>query len=186
MSNDDLPPGEDYRGPIGGMKDSPFLDAGCFPEAGPGRSADILIEIERVRLRRGFDLYRGGRKVRQNLGGFLKFKGREKELLLNATNTNTLKRLFGRETGAWWGKKIILFIDRIPPPGGREPDGDDGKIGAIRIRNRNVNESNGNGHATPAPAQVASTEPPPAELGARPDVEWDGPKADPARDAGQD
>src|SRR5688572_29138480 len=118
MAKGDLPEGEEYRGPAGAMKDSRFLSAECLPEAVQGgKPVDVLVEIEKVLMRRNFEMFRGGRAEFHRVGGFIKFKGRDKELKLNATNTKTLVRLFGRDTGAWFGKKVVLYIDRIPPPG---------------------------------------------------------------------
>ena len=50
----------------------------------------------------------------------LGFQGREKQMILNATNRKTLSGAFGASTKNWIGKDVLLFAqDGIKKPGGR-------------------------------------------------------------------
>ncbi len=48
----------------------------------------------------------GGKKERRCI---LSFKGAKKRFVLNITNAKTIARIYGRDTAAWIGQKIILF-----------------------------------------------------------------------------
>jgi hypothetical protein len=56
----------------------------------------------------------------------LYFQGREKALVLNLTNANTIADMYGDDTDNWIGKPITLFATRIDMKGER--------VDAIRIR----------------------------------------------------
>lgn len=64
----------------------------------------------------------------------LYFRGKEKGLVLNITNANTIADLYGHETEDWAGRQIILYSTRVQF-GSKMVD-------AIRINRPN---SNGNG-----------------------------------------
>lgn len=170
MAKTQPPPGEEYRGLAGGLKDSRFLSAECLPESQDDeKPIDVLVEIEKVLVRRDFDMFRGPQeKERVAVAGFLKFVGREKELKLSETNRKTLVRMFGPDTSNWFGKKVILFVDH------KEAFGNP-RFPWIRIRNKDVNAQSGGrnmrvvaGGGGPEP--VRQEAPAPAE---RPDVPWE-------------
>lgn len=56
------------------------------------------------------------------------FEGTKKQLVLNRTNAESVKAMFGRETNDWLGKRITVFSAVIKDPFG------DGTVGAIRVR----------------------------------------------------
>ena len=65
---------------------------------------EYLVEIESVSA--GELTSVGGRKTKKPL---VKFKGHAKALALNKTNSKSIAKLYGYETDAWIGKKIMLF-----------------------------------------------------------------------------
>ena len=59
----------------------------------------------------------GGRKEPRLFA--ISFEGREKQMILNATNRKTLSGAFGASTKAWVGKTVLLYAqDGIKKPGG--------------------------------------------------------------------
>lgn len=117
----DTPPGTDYRGPSGIARDSTWLTSEDLPH-----DKDTVVEIETVRLRKNLQM-QGGRP--KNIALSLKFKGKQRELMLNSTNRKMLARLCNtNECGGWFGKRITLFVEQ----GVRRPDGTTGP--AVRIR----------------------------------------------------
>lgn len=58
----------------------------------------------------------------------LAFQGTKKEMVMNRTNAESIKLMFGRETDEWIGKKITIFPDTIPDPF------NGGNTTAIRVR----------------------------------------------------
>src|SRR5262245_5578917 len=41
------------------------------------------------------------------------FAGKNKQLVLNKTNANTIMRAYGKETDGWIGKELILFATTV-------------------------------------------------------------------------
>lgn len=86
------------------------------------------------------------------------FEGKQKGLILNRTNANVIGKAFGRETGAWAGKSIVLYptqtefggemVDavRIRPPAAPEmaleakPDKDGGAGNVVAMKDE-MNDS---------------------------------------------
>lgn len=58
----------------------------------------------------------------------VKFSGKERQLVLNATNRKTLAGKFGTDTKAWKGQKVLLYVK----DGVRNPAG--GTTKGIRIK----------------------------------------------------
>lgn len=117
----DTPPGEVYKGPSGIARDSQWLSNEDIPH-----DRDTVVEIECVTIRRNLQM-QGGRP--KSIALSLKFKGKQRELMLNATNRKTLAALFGtNECAQWFGRKIILYVQQDI----RRPDGTVGP--AVRIR----------------------------------------------------
>ncbi len=110
----------EYSGPSSGMKDSPFLAA---EDIDVGQ--DVEVVIESCVFIQGATLGRG--RVEDKYA--LKFEGKEKMLILNATNRKSLSLLYGSLTEEWKGKPCTLYVQRgIRNPG--DPTDDRG----IRIR----------------------------------------------------
>jgi hypothetical protein len=56
----------------------------------------------------------------------LYFQGKEKGLVLNITNSNTLAAIYGDDTEEWRDKEIMLFVERVDFKGKKVP--------ALRVR----------------------------------------------------
>lgn len=110
-----------YRGPSGIARESPWL---THEDLTDGK--DVVVTIEDVLLRKDVT-YEGGRKKPKVLA--LKFKGKERELAVNATNRRVLNDMFGTDTGGWVGKPIALFVQHGIRLGREERSG-------VRIRNK--------------------------------------------------
>jgi len=50
-----------------------------------------------------------GDKGKKSKKPVAKFEGKEKKLILNVTNCKTIAQLYGNDTAAWAGKKIMLY-----------------------------------------------------------------------------
>lgn len=100
-----------YTGPSGGLKkDSQWL---ASEDIG---TREVTVTIEHVEIYNdvAFD---GGRKEAKVSA--LKFAGKEKRMILNATNRKTLVRLYGMDTAQWQGKPVTLYVDmRVRQVGG--------------------------------------------------------------------
>lgn len=102
MSNEKLETGEVYKGPCGVLKDSNWLSAETIPH-----DRDTIVQIEAVVRRKSVKFQKETKKSY----GSLRFKGKEKELGLNATNIRIMKALYGPDTGEWFGKWVALYVD---------------------------------------------------------------------------
>lgn len=80
------------------------LFPGRFVKAGDFKGNDVTLTIANVRIE---DLPNdaGGNKVK----GIIAFEGKKKEWVLNRTNGEALKAMWGRDTGEWIGKRVTLF-----------------------------------------------------------------------------
>ena len=116
----DTPAGEVYRGPPGIARESVWLTSEDLPH-----DRDVVLTIETVRVRRNIEM-QGGRPKKVALS--LAFAGKERELMLNATNRKVLTALHGASTGDWFNKRCILYVEQDV----RRPDGTRGP--AVRIR----------------------------------------------------
>lgn len=116
----DTPAGEVYKGPPGIARDSTWLTNEDLPH-----DADTVVTIEAILIRRNLKM-QGGRD--KPVGLSAKFVGKQRELLLNATNRKVLAALYGPNTGDWFGRRVALFVEQDV----RRPDGSRGP--AVRIR----------------------------------------------------
>lgn len=90
-------------------------------------AGDVEVEIEKVFLHKGAD-FEGGRK--QDVFA-LKFKGKQKQMILNATNRKRLVAIFGTtKTSDWIGKKVMLYVDKEV----KKPGAPNEKTCGLRIR----------------------------------------------------
>ena len=112
--------GLSYTGPSGGLKKpSQWLASEDLPVG-----VDVKVIIEDVLRHKGVEFDKG----RKEDIGTIKFKDREKQLVLNSTNRKTLVRLFGTDTKEWRGKTVAVYVET----GVRLPTG--GKGLGLRIR----------------------------------------------------
>ena len=118
--------GEVYKGPPGIARESTWLTNEDIPH-----DRDVTVTIDSVRLRRNLEM-QGGRPKKVALS--LKFSGKDRELMLNATNRKVLAALFGATTGEWFGKKVLLYVEQDV----RRPDGTRGP--AVRIRAKRIEQ----------------------------------------------
>ncbi|MBK8100547.1 MAG: hypothetical protein IPK26_25935 [Planctomycetes bacterium] len=127
MTQADVPPGTDYKGPSGIARDSNWLTNEDIPH-----DRDTVVTIESVKLRRNLTM-QGGRPKAVALS--LTFVGKSRELMLNATNRKTLAALFeSNACDAWYGKRIALYVEQDV----RRPDGTRGP--AVRIRAKRIEQ----------------------------------------------
>lgn len=137
-----LEKGEVYRGPCGVLKDSNWLSAETLPQ-----DRGTIVQIESVVRRREVKFKNETKKGY----GSLRFVGRDRELGLNATHIAVLSRLFGPETGEWFGKWVELYVDHNVSAFGKT-------VSAVRIRARKVEPP---AKGAKPPTETASV--PPAE-----------------------
>jgi hypothetical protein len=84
------------------------LFPGRFLKAGLFVGKDVTLTIARVRLE---DLpeEKGGNRAR----GIIGFQETKLELVLNRTNGECIKAMFGRDTGEWVGRRVTFFPAKI-------------------------------------------------------------------------
>lgn len=97
-----LEAGEIYKGPCGILKDSNWLSAETLPA-----DRDTVVQIDAVVRRREVKF----KNETKHGYGSLRFKGKDKELGLNATHLKVLKALYGPDTSTWFGQWITLYVD---------------------------------------------------------------------------
>jgi hypothetical protein len=89
--------------------------SGAFPSdylrAADLQGQKLLLKMSRVEMR---DM---GEEVKP----VLFFEGKEKGLVLNKTNANTIATAYGDETGDWVGAEIVLFETPVEYQGQRRP-----------------------------------------------------------------
>lgn len=95
--------GKAYAGPSGGLKKpSQWLASEDLAD----KEARVIIETAELYDEVEFDAGRTERNV-----GALKFQGKEKRMILNATNRKALVNLYGMNTADWTGKPVIVYVD---------------------------------------------------------------------------
>lgn len=98
------PEGESYEGPSGGIKkESPWLASEDIP-----LGKEVTVVVEDVKLYRNVEFDKGRKEPSV---GTLKFVGKKKELVLNATNRKRMVKMFSINTREWRGKSVILYVD---------------------------------------------------------------------------
>jgi hypothetical protein len=113
--------GTSYTGPSGGLKKPSLWLAS--EDINLGAEAKVVIEDVELHKDVAFEAGRKEPKV-----AALRFTGKEKLLVLNATNRKKLVSLFGTDTKEWRGKTIAIYVET----GVRLPTG--GKGNGLRIR----------------------------------------------------
>lgn len=117
-----LEAGEIYKGPCGVLKDSNWLSAETLPA-----DRDTVVQIDAVVRRKEVKF----KNETKHSYGSLRFKGKDKELGLNATHIKVLKALFGPDTTNWFGQTIALYVDPDVSAFGQI-------VSAVRIRAKKV------------------------------------------------
>lgn len=84
--------------------DYDLLFPGRFIKASEFKGFDVLVTISAIDLE-DLPQEKGGERVK----GIISFEGKKKKLVLNRTNGESLKAMFGRDTGEWIGKKVTLY-----------------------------------------------------------------------------
>lgn len=97
------------------------LFPGRFVKAADLKGRDMTLTISAVTIE---ELPQDGGPPRSR--GIIAFGGAKKTLVLNRTNGECLKAMFGRDTGEWIGKRVTLFPAQIESFGGQDV--------AIRVR----------------------------------------------------
>ena len=92
----------EFKGHAGEMRDSPWLASEDIKHLG-----DVDVEIEAVNKDTDvkFDEGRG-----KDVAFSLKFKGKGRRLVINATNRKMLTAMYGTDTQEWVGKTITLYV----------------------------------------------------------------------------
>jgi len=83
------------------------LYPGRFIKAGDLKSRDVNLTISAVRIEE-----LEGTKGKQTKG-IVSFRESKKEIVLNRTNGECIKAMFGRDTGDWVGKRVTLYPAKI-------------------------------------------------------------------------
>lgn len=80
------------------------LFPGRFLKASIFAGREVTLTISNVRVE-DLPSETGGTKVK----GILSFEGKKLELVLNRTNGEAIRAMFGRDTGEWIGKRVTFF-----------------------------------------------------------------------------
>lgn len=99
------------------------LFPGRFLKSGEFQGKDVTLTVAGIRLEE-LPQDQGGTRTR----GIISFKETKRELVLNRTNGESIKAMFGRKTGDWIGKRITFY----PAPYHDSFSGEQGT--AIRVR----------------------------------------------------
>lgn len=109
-----------YEGRTAAMRTSQWLASEDLDGLG-----EVEVTIEAVYLHKDA-VMQDGRKQPKLFA--VKFSGKERQLVLNATNRKTLAGKFGTDTKAWKGQNVLLYVK----DGVRNPAG--GTTKGIRIK----------------------------------------------------
>ncbi len=84
--------------------DFDMLFPGRFMKSGEFKGRDVTLTITGVEME-DLPQDKGGEKAR----GIISFTETKKKLVLNRTNGEALKALFGRDTDDWMGKRVTFY-----------------------------------------------------------------------------
>ncbi len=100
-----------FTGRAGAMRVSPWLASEDLDGLG-----DVPVVIEAVFCHKDVAM-QDGRKQAKLFA--IKFTGKERQMVLNATNRKALVAKFGTDVKAWLGKEILLYVkDGVRNPAG--------------------------------------------------------------------
>lgn len=141
------------------------LFPGRFLKASIFAGHDVTLTIANVRIE-DLPSETGGTKVK----GILSFEGKKLELVLNRTNGEAIKAMFGRDTGEWIGKRVTFYpatfngepcIRVRGSPDLSEPLDYELKLPRKRPQRQRLLVTKANGKATAPPAPAPEPEPEP-------------------------
>jgi len=105
---------EEYTGSVSDMKSSEWLASSDIIGLG-----DVQVTIESVV--KSTDVKMDGGRTEKEIFS-LKFKGKDKKMVLNATNRKTLAKMFSASVKKWKGQKVKLYVeDGVRNPKGGSP-----------------------------------------------------------------
>jgi hypothetical protein len=84
--------------------DYDLLFPGRFMKAAEFKGRDVTLTISKIRIEE-LPQDKGGDKPK----GIITFNETKKELVLNRTNGECIKAMFGRDTGEWIGKHVTFY-----------------------------------------------------------------------------
>jgi hypothetical protein len=99
---------KEFTGTTAQMRDSEFLASEDFIVPGKDGYAQVVVTIEKVLERRNLTFADGRKKARAFT---LRLVGKDRELLINATNREMLKKMFGMDSKTWIGQRVLLWVD---------------------------------------------------------------------------
>ena len=99
---EEKPKGVPYEGPSGAFRKSPWLSAEDLPD---GKDVDVVI----VNVMRYEEVKFDAGRTEKNVGTLV-FKGKERELIINAGKRKVLGNMFGKIAKNWKGKTITLYV----------------------------------------------------------------------------
>jgi hypothetical protein len=73
------------------------------------RGRDVTVTIESVSRQEMVEREKGSKKTRKIKRAVVEFVGKDKGMVLKATNAGTIVDLYGTDTDNWIGKQITLF-----------------------------------------------------------------------------
>ena len=105
---------EEYTGSVSDMKSSEWLASSDIIGLG-----DVQVTIESVV--KSTNVKMDGGKTEKEIYS-LKFVGKDKKMVLNATNRKTLAKMFSASVKKWKGQKVKLYVeDGVRNPKGGSP-----------------------------------------------------------------
>ncbi|MBU2048815.1 MAG: hypothetical protein KKH61_07535 [Gammaproteobacteria bacterium] len=111
MKADGAERGEEFAGRASEMRNSPWLASEDILGLG-----DVRATIERVWRHRDVTMQDGRKEA---VLYALSFAGKDKRMVLNATNRKRLAAAFGADVRKWTGKNILLYVESgVRKPGG--------------------------------------------------------------------
>lgn len=91
------------------------LFPGRFIKAGEFKGKDVTLTIDAIHLE-DLPQDKGGEKTR----GIISFRESKKQWVLNRTNAECLKAMWGRDTKEWIAKRVTLFPTMVQVGRGKE------------------------------------------------------------------
>jgi len=137
----DVPTPQEYLGPSGIIRNSVWLTNEDIDH-----DKDTLVTIETVHIRKDVKFAEGRKR---DVAVSLKFAGKKRELLVNATIKKVLDGLAGSTKCAdWKGMQVLLYV----VDGVRRGDGTTGK--AVRVRAKRVGKQQAKAPQAEAPSST--------------------------------
>lgn len=97
----------EYTGPVSAMIDSDWLSAKQLEDPDGDGYLTATVTIEKVMELHDVEFEQGRKKKKCYA---LKFSGKDRMLILNATNRDTLTAAYGRRAKHWLGRKVTIYV----------------------------------------------------------------------------